>query len=140
MRVTVDTNVRLSGILFGGTPGEILQAASQRVFTLVLSRPIIEELSEVMKRPKFGLLPEAVDVLVADLESICEVVRPSVRYDVVAADPDDNVIVECAVAAGASLIVSGDEHLLALGSVERIPVLSPAQFAARMGQGRPEPS
>lgn len=93
-----------------------------------------------MKRPKFGLLPEAVDVLVADLESMCEVVRPSVRYEVVAADPDDNSIVECAVAAGASLIVSGDEHLLALASVERIPVLSPAQFAERLGLCLPESS
>lgn len=142
MRVTVDTNVLLSGILFGGPPGEILQAASQRVFTLVLSRPIIEELSEVMKRPKFGLLPEAVDMLVSDVESMCELVRPKTRYEVVAADPDDNVIVECAAEAAASFIVSGDDHLLGLGSVAGIPVLSPARFAGklRLGPQNPDPS
>ena len=50
---------------------------------------------------------------------------------VVAADPDDDKFVECALAAGASLIVSGDHHLLELKEYEDILILSAAEFIAR---------
>ena len=51
----------------------------------------------------------------------------------VADDPDDDKFIECALAAGASLIVSGDYHLLDLGEYEGVRVLSAAEFVARFG-------
>jgi predicted nucleic acid-binding protein len=47
---------------------------------------------------------------------------------VVAEDPDDDAIVDCAVEARASYIVSGDTHLTSLGSVAGIEVVTPTQF------------
>jgi len=51
----------------------------------------------------------------------------------VADGPDDDKFIECALAAGASLIVSGDHHLLDFGEYEGVRVLSAAEFVARFG-------
>jgi len=47
---------------------------------------------------------------------------------VVANDPDDDKFLACAIAANASIIISGDPHLLSLGSYRSIPIMTPAQF------------
>ncbi len=59
-----------------------------------------------------------------------EVVRPQERLDVVQQDPSDNRVLGAAVEGQADYIVSGDQHLLALGSFEGIEIVSPARFAA----------
>ena len=128
MIATVDTNVLISGILFGGTPGEIVAAASEGLFTLALSPPIIEELEQVLLRPKFGLNPEAVRILVDDIESAALIVQPRKSHRVVAEDPDDDAIVDCAVEAHAAYIVSGDAHLTGLGSIAGIDIVTPTEF------------
>lgn len=51
-----------------------------------------------------------------------------VPVSVVADDPDDDKFISCAVAAGASHIISGDPHLLALGTYQNIRILTPSQF------------
>lgn len=55
---------------------------------------------------------------------------PSLRH--VAADPADDRVLECAVAAQADYIVSGDKHLLNLRNFGKIPILAPADFLVRM--------
>ena len=57
-------------------------------------------------------------------------VDPQFGLDVITDDPDDNRILECAVAASASYIISGDDHLLALEKYKGIVVLPPAGFLA----------
>ena len=56
--------------------------------------------------------------------------RPLKRLTPVPGDPSDNRILECAVAAEAEVIVSGDSHLLRLGSFNGIPIQTPADFLA----------
>lgn len=53
---------------------------------------------------------------------------------VVADDPDDDKFLDCAVAAQAEIIVSGDEHLLSLGSFQGIQILTPAAFVVLLSQ------
>ncbi len=74
-----------------------------------------------MGRGKPGSLPR--DVLEFGQEVI-----PQRRVNAVREDPDDNRIVECALAAGADVIVSGDRHLLKLGACEGIAILTPREF------------
>src|SRR5207244_12796330 len=59
-----------------------------------------------------------------------EVVKPKRRLRVVQRDPSDNKFVECAVAAKARVIISGDKELLSLGRYRQIRIQSPAQFLA----------
>jgi predicted nucleic acid-binding protein len=47
---------------------------------------------------------------------------------VVKDDPDDNRIVECAVASGSDCIVTGDNHLLRLGEYAGIKMVRVGDF------------
>jgi putative PIN family toxin of toxin-antitoxin system len=135
--VTVDTNVLVSGVFFGGVPGRIVAAAEAGTFLLVLSPAILDELRHVFSRPKFGLDANAVQLLMADIESTALIVNPQKRHQVVAGDRDDDEVVDCAVEANATYIVSGDAHLTSLGTVEGITVLTPRQFVDLLGLESP---
>ena len=129
MIVTVDTNVLVSGAFFGGIPGRIVEAAREGTFTLVISPLLLSELRRVFSRPKFGLDPDAVQLLMADMESSATIVYPRKRHQVVAGDPADDAVVDCAIESGSAYIVSGDSHLTDMAAVEGIVVLTPRQFA-----------
>jgi len=133
---TLDTNVLVSGTLFFGVPGHIIDAAVDRQFTLALSPAILQEYANVLSRDKFGLSADAVAVLVGDMESHALIVYPTKAHQIVAEDPDDDAIIDCAVAANADMIVSGDRHLIDLNEVQGIPVITPAMFAEKIGWGR----
>jgi predicted nucleic acid-binding protein len=62
------------------------------------------------------------------MESHALIVYPTKKHQIVAGDPDDDAVVDCAVEAGADVIVSGDSHLTGLRQVEGIPVVTPAAF------------
>ncbi|TVR61314.1 MAG: putative toxin-antitoxin system toxin component, PIN family [Spirochaetaceae bacterium] len=128
MIVTVDTNVLVSGVFFGGIPGKIVEAAREGAFTLVMSPPLLTELRTVFARPKFGLDPDAVRLLTADMESSATIVYPRKRHRVVTGDMDDGAVVDCAIESGSECIVSGDSHLTDMGVAEGIRVVTPRQF------------
>ena len=56
------------------------------------------------------------------------VVPGSTTVNAVPDDPDDNIIIACALEAEADMIVSGDRHLLAIGSYQNIPIVKAAEF------------
>jgi hypothetical protein len=128
MIATVDTNVLVSATLFRGVPGRLMDAAIDRRFTLALSPAILKEYEGVLSRSKFGLTVGAVDILVRDMESHAHIVYPIKQHELILDDPDDNAVVDCAVEADADLIFSGDNHLIRLGTIEGIPVVTPARF------------
>lgn len=128
MIVTVDTNVLVSGVFFGGIPGKIVTAAREGVFTLAMTPLLLSELRRVFSRTKFGLNADAVQLLMADMESSASIVYPDQRHQVVVRDPDDDALVDCAVESGSSYIVSGDSHLTDMHTVEGITVVTPRQF------------
>lgn len=136
MIATLDTNVLVSGTLFSGVPGHIIDAAVDRRFTLALSPAILHEYANVLSRDKLGLSADAVAVLVGDMESHSLIVYPTNAHQIVAEDPDDDAIIDCAVAASADIIVSGDRHLIDLKEIQGIPVITPAMFAEKIGWGR----
>jgi putative PIN family toxin of toxin-antitoxin system len=130
-----DTNVLVSGLLFGGPPGAVIEAAVEGTYTLALSATILAELEGVLLRAKFGLHEELVRTLVRDIESVAVVFYPSKSHQVVEDDPADNAIVDCAVEAKANYVVSGDRHLLSLGLTVGIPVVAPSRFLEIIGIG-----
>jgi len=124
--------VIISGFLFGGVPAELLQLALGNVVHAFTSVAILDEVRDVLLRPKFGLSSEQALTLVEQLHNLCDVVTPAGRVRVITADPDDNAILECAQEAEADLIVSGDGHLLELGVWKGIRILSPADARTRL--------
>ncbi len=127
-RIVLDTNVLISAILFGGKTRRVLDLVISGSVDCTLSIAIIDELKDVLQRPKFGFSANLCLHITEELHEVCDIISPSVRVDVIRSDPDDNRILECAVEAHAHFIVSGDPHLLDLGKFEKIKILSPADY------------
>ena len=66
--------------------------------------------------------------LAVRLSRFTSLVHPTQTIDAVPEDPDDNRVLECAVAAGSLYIVTGDTALLRLGKYEGIQILRVADF------------
>ena len=128
MRVVCDTNVLISGILFGGKPKDVLLLCSSGKVTNFTSPPLLKEIEKVLQRPKFGLHEEQVYGIIRLFRDTFSIVRPDTELSVSAADPDDNRVLETASAALAEAIVSGDALLLDLAEWSGIPILTPAAF------------
>lgn len=128
MKVVLDTNVYISAILFGGNCEEILRLAAQRSFEVVISKSIILEIEAVLKE-KFQWSKKQVSDVLTYLRNITTVIKPNISLSVIKDDPSDNKILECAVAAGANYIVTGDKnHLLPVKEYRGIKIVSPAEF------------
>lgn len=123
MRVVFDTNILVSALVFPGGQGD---AALRRIIVetdeLVLSRPILDELLEVLGR-KFARDAEELAHVAVFLSEIAVMVAPKRRLRVVKDEPD-NRILECAIAGRAEVIVTGDKPLLALKRYEEIRLLA----------------
>jgi hypothetical protein len=128
VKIVCDTNVLISGVLFGGHARKILQLASRGVLINFLSPDILREVEDVLRRSRFGLRPDHVLEIVALFKDTFEIVIPSLRVQAVQSDPEDNHVIEAALEAGAEFIISGDNHLLKLKEWEGIRGVSPAQF------------
>jgi len=107
MRIVCDTNVLISGFLFGGNPREVLQLCSSGKVINCISPEIIQEVEDVLHRPKFGLLPEQVYRIIGLFRDTLTMVIPQNSIDVITLDPLDNRILEAADAAEAKFIISG---------------------------------
>ena len=130
MRVVADTNVLVSALLFpGGPPEAIYRLVLERRIDLITSRPLLVELGRVLTE-KFGWERARAEEAVEQVIQLAELVDPKVTRSEIAADPSDNRVLEAAAEGGATAIVSGDSHLLALESWQGIPIQSPATFLA----------
>ena len=127
-RVIIDTNVFVSSF-FGGNPGKIIDLWKNGAIILCLSRPIVEEYVEVLKR--LGLreaeeLEELLRLFARGFNSLYAANTPAL--DIVRDDPDDDKFIECAVALHCKVIISGDKHLLSVQDYMGIKIVSPREF------------
>jgi uncharacterized protein len=129
--VTADTNLYISALNYGGRPEELLELGRSGAVRLAISDEIMGEVRRVL-REKFAWEAQRIERAADGLTSFTERVTPTQRLQVVKADPDDDRILECAVASGSSVIVSGDRHLLDLGQYQGIPIMRVADFLRRM--------
>lgn len=127
-RVVVDTNVFISSF-FGGNPKEIINLWKKGEIRLCVSKDIINEYVEVLKR--LGLndekeLQELLKIFAEGHNIIFAASTPSL--EIVVQDPKDNMFIECAVALGCSHIISGDKHLKSIENYMGIRIVSPKEF------------
>jgi uncharacterized protein len=132
MRAVVDTNTLASGALaFTGSPAAaILDAWREALFTLVVSSDILTELARTLAKPYFAarLAPEDVAAFLDLVNSTGLLVDVPGAITGVATHPEDDRILETAVAAGASYLVTGDKKLQHLKEYEGVLIASPRQF------------
>lgn len=129
MRVVCDTNVLISGILFGGKPRDLLRLTSSGKITNFTSPALLKELEDVLQRPKFGLNEEKVYGIIRLFRETFSIIMPETELSVITDDPDDNRVLEAASAADAEAIISGDGHLLDLTEWNEIPIRTPRSLS-----------
>ena len=132
IRIVADTNILVSAIMFGGLPGQFLDRVSRGDFKLIVSTSLLDELEETLS-VKFNRPVEQLVSIKKGLLAVSEHVNPKIKIDAVPNDPDDNRVLECAVEGLADYIVSGDRHLLTLGSYQNISIMKVRDFMDRVG-------
>ncbi len=127
MRVVFDTNIYISALVF---PGGLAEKAIYRVLEgkdeLFISKAILDELLRLLAT-KFSKDREELARLAVWLSEIAQLVSPK-RKITVLRDEADNRILECAVEAGAEVIVTGDREILDLVQFEGIRILSLREY------------
>jgi putative PIN family toxin of toxin-antitoxin system len=131
-RATADSNIWVSGLNWYGNPHELLNLARDGKIELAISDAILDEFSRIL-HDKLEWSDDRLNSVRAEVATFTKRVSSTETLDVVKADPDDNRILECAVAAGSDVIVTGDAHLLQLGAYRGIKIMKVADF---LGQAR----
>ena len=136
MRVVLDTNVIVSGLNFPGNERMVLELALRGRFELCLSWFILGEVSGVLTR-KFGWDQERAVRAISTLQNASTVVEPPRLEEVIEGVHADNRVLECAVAANADYLATGDRrHLLPLGEHRGASIVNAPRFLSSLGQVR----
>ena len=131
MRVVLDTNVLMSGIFFSGPPYEILNAWRNQRIGLVVSAEILDEYRGVGQRLTRKYSGVEVGPFLALIAVHGEFVVAPTLTESVCDDPTDDKFFACAIAAGCTIIISGDKHLHRASGYGDITVLSPRSFVEK---------
>lgn len=126
--VVYDTNTLISALGFGGTPLEALLTAFGDGFQIAASEETLDEFSRVMEYDHLPFSDSEQTRYRVILAREARVVTPEELIEKIDRDPDDDKFLECAVAAGADYVVSGDQHLLDLDSFRGTDILDAADF------------
>lgn len=136
MRLVIDTDIWVSGLLWHGPPRRLLQLAEAQVFSLYVAYPMLLELEEVLGYDRFASrlamlnqTPAQLAAFALTLATVIDVTR--VWPPIVAADPDDDLFILCAAAANADYLVTADRHLLAVGKYQGVPIIQIDDFLRR---------
>lgn len=136
MRAVLDTNTIVSGLLWGGPPGELIgMHVPQQTFTICTSPPLLAELTRVLEYPHLARRSAelGIDVprLLASIFERAEVYRRLPAVNLIPEDQPDNAVLATAVAAQADAIISGDHHLRQLKGFA-VPVLTASEAVRKL--------
>lgn len=110
--------------------------ARDGIIELFTSPTLLEELEDVLSRKRFTTRLEAANVTVSELllgyAALATVIEVEAIEPVILADPDDDAVLACALAAQGEVITSGDNHLLDLKEHQEIRILTAAELLAEL--------
>lgn len=138
MKIVLDTNVFVSALLWYGAPNDLLRLIEEGIFTPCVTPALLEELRDVLSRPKFSSRIKerktSCEELFAGIIDLAELHPDRKIGHVVKDDVSDDKFLSCALTSGAKYIISGDPHLLKLRDWAGISILSPRQFLDKSQQ------
>jgi putative PIN family toxin of toxin-antitoxin system len=130
VKVVFDTNVWVSIFMKKILTDEFSQTKQE--LTVYVSKDILLEISKVLLYPKIAEILKKANVnekeILRAIEANATIVKPKLKLHIIEEDPEDNKILECALASGADIIISGDRHLLKLGKFRKTRILTPREF------------
>lgn len=126
-RVVADSNVFISALLGGARASAVLAVARRAMITLYASEYIFAEVARILDA-KFSWSPARTQDALTGMRSYVIIVPPGSRRITVVQDPKDNPILECARAARAKYLITGDGDLLTLGTYRRLHIVTIGEF------------
>lgn len=128
MTVTFDTNILLSATLWDESVAQkLLFCLIRQEIKIYTSLEILDEYREILKRD-FDFSDEEINGIMAKIFSFVTLVHPKSRVEAVSEDPDDNIVLECALESGSKYIITYDKHLLKLGEFRGIKIIRPEEY------------
>ena len=130
MKAVFDTNVLIAAFLTEGLCSGLMIRARKQSFSLVLCDDILTEFKGILRK-KFKITPADITEISAIVsEAATEIIHDLSPVPNICRDPNDNMIIACAVDAQADYIVTGDEDLLILNKYNNIVIINPRNFEA----------
>jgi len=130
----IDSSVWISALEFDGVPQRALDICFLK-HQIAICAPILNEVSTTLSR-KFRWPQARIDQTLHGYLAFAIEVNCRGTLHGICRDPNDDMVIECAIAANATAIVSGDKDLLALGAYQGIRIFAPRAFLEEFG--RPE--
>lgn len=127
-KVVIDNNVLVSAFGWHGKPEEVVKLAVSGKIANFTSMAMLSELARVVSYPKLRFSESLQAEIIETIFTSSSLVNVSGPLNVITADPADNKILECAVAASVDFIISGDNHLLNLKNFRDIEIVTPEDF------------
>jgi putative PIN family toxin of toxin-antitoxin system len=134
-RAVLDSSVLISAFLTPhGVSAKLLDAAEQGTFDLCISHEILDEAQNSLRtkvkriRRYYAYSDDQIALFIEGLAAYAELISDLPQMRVVPLDPKDDVIVATAIRAQAEYLVTGDRHLLSLGSYRGIQIVTPRRF------------
>jgi len=128
MRLVLDTNIFISAFYWGGNSQKIIDRINEGVDELYISEQIINEISEVMSRPKFKTENAIINGYIKTIEKSSEKILIEGKIKGICRDKDDDDKLECAIICNADFIITGDDDLLVIRNYENINVVTPKAY------------
>lgn len=133
----LDTNVYVGGVILSrGIPYQILEAWRRQAVILATSEPIVAEIARALSYPRirdrYSVSDGDIARLVTSLRTDALVVRGVTESGYVSRDPEDDMLIACALEVQADCIVTGDQDLLVLGEYQGVEILRPREFLERL--------
>jgi len=126
-RVVLDTNIYLSGIIFGGNSRHILDLIIKKKIEAITSPAILLEISQKLKQ-KFKWSSDKIFLTIKTIIKTTRIIKPKEKLSVVRVDKSDNKIIEAAVESNSNYIISGDKHLLKIKKYKKIRIVTPTEY------------
>ncbi len=125
MKIVLDTNVFISGVFWKGNPHKILNLWIDNKLEIIITEKILDEYIRVLEKidQKSGISNKWRSLVLE--KSIMVEGQNKIK---ICRDADDNKFLNAAVTGRVKYIISGDDDLLSLKSIESIKIITPSQF------------
>ena len=128
MKLVLDTNIFISAFYWGGNSQKIIDRVIEGIDEMYFSKQIVNEISEVMNRPKFRTEKAKINGYIKTIEKSGKKVFVEGKIKGICRDKDDDDKLECAIKCNADFLITGDDDLLILRNYGNINVITPKEY------------
>jgi putative PIN family toxin of toxin-antitoxin system len=128
MKIVLDANIFISSFFWGGNPRLIIERVIAGTDELFITREILDEVEDVIGRPKFHADKDEIHYLISSIEEIGNKITVRKRIKKGSRDKTDNKYIECGMTANVDYIISGDIHLLEIKEYNHIKIVTAKDY------------